>query len=441
MQNGMLKSFFLGVVGLSLVAVPIADVQAQRSSAPEQPVPMYRIPGSAPEPDRTSRQGGLTERTFNTLTSIHQDIGEQRYAEAIDRLVALNERGRLTDYERAQIMLNLGFAYAVTDRTQLALQQFSSALQLEVLNHSETQNIFLMMGQLYAMEEQWDQAIRALTRYFYWEDKPSAETSMIVMAISYAQKSEYANALVWVKRAIENAREPRENWYQLQLSMENELRRFEEATNTLAMLISLWPEKPIYWEQLSGILMQMERENDSLAVLAMAYQRGLIRDEGKIINLVRFYQYRGAPFNAARIMRKGMDDGIIQPTRQNWELLATTYQAAEERREAIRALQRAAALADDGEIFIREAQLHASVDDWAGVQRAAQDAINKGGLRNPGRAWMMLAIAAYEAKNYQEALRGFRQATQFADTRQRATQWISYVNNEIRIQRALREGI
>lgn len=424
----------------ALLFAAIGPAEAQRPRNIEAPEPMYRIPGSAPEPERFNRQSELTERTYNTLSSIHQDIGDENYPSAIERLVALQNRGRLNDYERALLMQNLGTIYAITGRSDLAKQQLTGALALDALEHGMTQSIFLTLGQLYAIDEEWQQAIRMMTRYFYWEENPQPNV-LILMANAYAVTEDYRNGLVWVQRAIRHSDEPQENWYLLWLSMNAELRDYPAAVDVLMQMISLWPGNARYWEYLAGMLMELNREDDSLAVLSMAYQRGLLTDERMQMNLVRYYQYRGIPYSAARILQTGIDNNVIEPTEEHWEMLAMSYQAAEEVDRAIRALQNAAALSDDGELYVREAQLHAMSDNWAGVRTAIRNALDKGGLRNPGRAYMMLGIAAFEDRQYPQALEAFRGAAQDPDSRSRATQWINYVNNHVRTQRALRQGL
>lgn len=425
---------------LALLLAGTNSAEAQRDRDVEPPQPMYRVPGSAAEPERFARQGGLTERTFNTLTSIHQDIGEENYASAIQRLQALLDRGRLTEYEEALLKQNLGMLYGITDRSAMAKQQLQAALAIDALGHGETQGIFLMLGQLHAIDEEWPQAIRMMTRYFYWEDRPTFD-SLLVMSAAYAGAQDYRNGLVWVQRAIQHSPQPRENLYQLWLYMNTELRDFEAAADVLTRIVALWPNNVTYWEQLAGMYMQLNRDADSLAVLSIAHQRGLLTEERKLMNVIQMYRYRAAPYSAARILQRGLDSGVIRPTEENWELLSQAYQAAEERRDAIRALQRAAALSDNGELYVREAQLHASVDDWEGVRTAIRNALDKGRLRNPGRAYMMLGIAAFEDRQYQQSIEAFRGATQYPDARSRATQWLNYVNNYVRTQRALRQGL
>lgn len=427
------------IAALVTVALLAPSLVAAQSSAGELPEPMFRIPGTPPEPDRSKRQTGLTERTFNILSSIFEDIGEERFAEARDRLVALGQTRRLSDYESASIHRYLGFVNAMLENNDVAIREMTIALDAEVLGHQETQDTMLQLAQLHAMGDNWDAVLRIMPRYLYWADKPTADALML-MTYAYVQKENFRETIKWANRTLDVSTQPRENVLQILLWAHFELKEFEPAADVLARLIANWPDKVDYWEQLAGILMELGREEQSLAVYSVAYQKGLLKTEAKINNLVSYYLYRQAPYQAARILDKAIDDGIVEPTQKNLELLSQAYQMAQENEEAIEALQRAAALSDDGELFVREAQLHAATDNWDGVQRAAQNAVRKGGLKNPGRAWMMVGMAAYERGENAEALRALREAAKHEDSRRNAQQWINYINNQIRTERALREG-
>lgn len=440
----MSRRVFTAVTVLAVVLALLAPgaVDAQAPPPPRQEAPMYRMPGTAPEPDRTQRQSALTERTFNILTAVHEQIGNEQYQEAEVRLREMLDRlGRGSSYERALVMQNLGYVYLALERYPQAIEVLDEALEIDALSHRETQDLFRMLGQLYGVQEQWQRTLQIMQRYFYWESDPPADV-LILMATAYAQLEDYRNGIVWVKRAIEKSRTPRENWYQLWLAMHHGLGEYQEAADVLAQMIALWPANKNYWQQLAGVLWaNLRREEDALAVWSMAYRRGLLEEESEILNVVRGYMYRNAPYNGARILRDALEAGHVRPTLQNWELLSQAYQLAQENRSAIGALQRAAAMSPNGELYVREAQLHAAVDNWQGVQTAAANALQKGGLRNPGRAWMMVGMAAYERKQYQEALRAFRSAAQHEDSARLAAQWIQHINHELRVQRELREGI
>ena len=435
MQHAFMKAAVAALVGVTMLA-PVAFAQ----DLTETPVPKYRLPGTAPEPDRTKRQTGLTERTFNLLTSIFEDLGEERYAEARDRLTELGNTRRLSEYEEASIHRYLGFTHAMLEDTDAAIREMNIALQAEALSHSETQETMLQVAQLYAQEENWRGVLQMMPRYLYWEADPKP-SALMLMTYAYVQQENFRETIKWGERWLEAEGEPKENALQILLWANFELKQYDEAADILAQLIANWPDKVDYWEQLAGVLMSLEREDDSLAVYSVAYQKGLLKTEAKIKNLVSYYLYREAPFNAARVLARGMESGVIKPTRENWELLSQAYQMAQENELAIGALQKAAALSDDGELFVREAQLHAAVDNWEGVQRAAEHAVEKGGLENPGRAWMMIGMAAYERGENAAALRALREAAKHADSKRNAEQWINYINNQIRAARELRQGM
>ncbi|MFN2301362.1 MAG: tetratricopeptide repeat protein [Gammaproteobacteria bacterium] len=442
MVRRVINAFPLVAVALALGVPDVVSAQAEPPPQQRQEAPMYRMPGTSPEPDRTQRQSALTERTFSILTAAHEQIGNEQYQEAEARLQELLGRlGRSSNYERALVMQNLGYVYLALERYPQALQMLEQSLQIDALSHRETQDLFRMMGQLYAVQEQWRESLRVMQRYYYWESDPPAD-ALLLMATAYAQLEDFRNGILWIQRAIQKSSTPRENWYQLWLAMHHGLREYQESADVLAQMIAIWPGNKNYWQQLAGLLWaDLNREADALAVWSMAYRRGLLTEESEILNVVRGYMYRNAPYNGARVMRDAMEAGHVRPTLRNWELLSQAYQLSQENRQAISALQRAAALSDDGELYVREAQLHASADNWTGVQTAAANAIQKGGLRNPGRAWMMVGMAAYERKQYQEALRAFRSAAQHPDSSRLASQWIQHINHELRVARELREGI
>ena len=170
MQHAFIKAAVAAFVSIAMLA-PVAYAQ----SGGETPVPKYRLPGSAPEPDRTQRQTGLTERTFNILTSIFEDIGEERFAEARDRLTALGQTRRLNDYEKASIHRYLGFTHAMLENNQAAIREMTAALAIEALNHTETQETMLQIAQLHAQEDNWDGVLQWMGRYLYWEAEPKPD--------------------------------------------------------------------------------------------------------------------------------------------------------------------------------------------------------------------------------------------------------------------------
>ena len=101
-------------------------------------------------------------------------------------------------------------------------------------------------------------------------------------------------------------------------------------------------------------------------------------------------------------------------------------------RKGIAALNKAASYAEDGELYIRAAQLEMSLANWEGSKSSARKALEKGGLdsKQNGQAWLLLGTAAAEEKDFETAINAFDKARGYPETRKTASQWLSFVQTE-----------
>ena len=110
---------------------------------------------------------------------------------------------------------------------------------------------------------------------------------------------------------------------------------------------SMWPKRE-YFIQLSAMYGQEGDEGRQLALFETAYEAGWLLRSSEIVNLSQLLLQADIPYKAAKILEKGLEDGIVESTESNWRVLAQAWQLAQEDEEAIPALSRAAGLADDG---------------------------------------------------------------------------------------------
>jgi hypothetical protein len=73
---------------------------------------------------------------------------------------------------------------------------------------------------------------------------------------------------------------------------------------------------------------------------------------------------------------------------------------------------------------------------WREAADRAGDALNKGGLDEEGRAWLVQGMAYVRLDDFDAAKRSFSKAEGFAETEQFARQWLAYVANEISVRDA-----
>ena len=123
--------------------------------------------------------------------------------------------------------------------------------------------------------------------------------------------------------------------------------------------------------------------------------QGLLTEDKELRRLARSYLYHDLPYPAAKVLEKGLEDGAIDADAEAYELLANSWIAAREYDRSLAPLQKAAELSDDGNLFVRLGQVHLQREEWSEAAEQLQQAIEKGGLEDPGNAELLLGIAYY----------------------------------------------
>src|SRR5690606_18107037 len=110
----------------------------------------------------------------------------------------------------------------------------------------------------------------------------------------------------------------------------------------------------------------------------VANAAGYLENEGQFLNLASQLYNNDNPFGCARIIEKGMDDGVIEEDEDNLSFLGTCWQLAREDAKAAPVLERAAALSDDGELYVRLGRVYMTLSEWEKSIDAFNSGLEKG---------------------------------------------------------------
>jgi tetratricopeptide (TPR) repeat protein len=391
--------------------------------------------------ERKERGSLIGERTFRRLSAIHEQLGENQYADALKGLRAL-ESGNLNDYESAMINETFGYVYAAQGKYDEAIPYFEKALQSDALPNAGHFGLMYSLAQLYAGQEKHQRTVDLMLEYLKFQCDPPPQ-AYIALGSSYASLNRYNDALPYVRKAIEKAGDKaQESWYLLELAIYFEQKDFPSASRLLTAMIAKWPEKLKYWEMLSGAYQEQQKDLDALAALMVAYRKGLLYEvpgdqiEKKILNVVRMNIFVEVPFVAGEILEKEMAAGRIKADEKNLGLLLNAWTQAREFDRAVATIDRLAPMKSDGELYLQKAQLLAEKSDWAGTIEAARQAIEKGNLKKPGGAYLLIGIAANEMKDWQQSLDALKEARKYDEnTRRQASDWIKFVEDRMAVAR------
>jgi len=381
---------------------------------------------------RGTKSAALDEMTWKKLNDIYEDVGEELYDGAFEKLTKMYPRIH-GDYEKAVVAQALAQVEWARENYDSALTYFEAAVELDALPDLQHFSLMYQIAQLYYMKERFDEALDKLA---LWMCKVPPESitaeSYILKASIYAQKEDWRNVVEAADTAISMSDAPKEGWYQLKLASHFELGQFPMAAQTLQTMIGMWPDRKDYWIQLSQIDYKLKRYDEALSVMALAYRRNMLDKQMDVVYLSNLYSNNDVPFKAAQILQKGIEDGIVEANTKHWTMTADAWYAAEEMEDALHAYEQAGKKSDDGEIDLRRAYILVDMERWDEAAVAVKAALDKGGFseRKTGDAYVIQGMSEFNLGNYDQARTAWNQATRYPRAKKPAQQWLNHMREE-----------
>jgi tetratricopeptide (TPR) repeat protein len=237
-------------------------------------------------------------------------------------------------------------------------------------------------------------------------------------------------ALEPARKSVELADPPQEGALQLLLAIHLTRQDYAAAQPIMLELVERYPKK-IYWVQMSTLYGAQGDYEKALAFLQLANHQGMLTEDEEVRRLAQLMLARDVPHPAALLLEQAFAEKRVEEDTNSLELLSTAWIQARDFDKALAPLERAAALASDGKLYIRLAQVQLQREEEAKAEEAVRHALEKGGLPSPGDAQILMGMAIFSQERPQEALSWFARAREHAQTREEAEIWIQYVQQQM----------
>lgn len=343
--------------------------------------------------------------------------------------------GSMNSYETAMMYNFYGFIHYNNEDYVGAYESFKLVVEQDPIPEAFEQGTLFSLAQLSLMQSKYDEVLDYLEQ---WESLNSGEIpakNYVIKAQAMYQKKDFNNAAEFIEKAIATQEEnpddgiADENWYILARAIYYELKQPRKVTEILVKLVRYY-EKPKYWLQLGGMYGEIGEEKKQLAVMEAAYQMGYVESGSDLFNLAQLYYYHQVPFKGAVIMEEAIGTGKLDRNLKNLRFLSQCYAASRDSDKAIPVMQAAAKLSEDGELNAQLAQLYLNTDQWDNAIENAKEALEKGDIRSPGTAHLVIGMALFNKRQFAEALNSLAEAEKFKRTEKMAQQWQKYVSSE-----------
>lgn len=225
---------------------------------------------------------------------------------------------------------------------------------------------------------------------------------------------------------------PKDALYLFSLATNQQLGRNEEAIDILELLVKQTPQNQSYWGQLASLYLtlaenavkaQDKRTAEtyyirSIVTIQRAQQYGVLNTPKDNYTLVAIYFNLEQYGPAIELLERGLRDGSIENDKNNWQLLASSYQQLKKDQKAAQVLEKAAqTFPTDGQLEYSIAQIYYSIDDNLNTYKHLKLAVERGGLEKPGGVYLFLSYVCYELRKFEEAKDYLVNASQTADAK------------------------
>ncbi|MBT8055948.1 MAG: tetratricopeptide repeat protein [Gammaproteobacteria bacterium] len=383
--------------------------------------------------ERKVEARALDELTWKQLNRVYEDVGEEQYDSAFDDLQNMLRRAGKDSYLQAVLYQALAQVEWSRKNYEASLAHFEGAVELDTLPDQTHFALMYQIAQLYFMKDRFEDSLEALDLWFCKVPADSVTSHAWVLKASInVQREDYRAALEAIDTAIAMDDNPKESWYQVKLAAHFELQQFPQAAQTLELMIERWPDKKSYWMQLSQIYYKLNSEERALAVIALAYRKGMLDKESDILYLSSLYSNSNVPYQAAEVLEKGIRDGLVKPTKSHWTMVAETWYNAEELEKSLAAFVEAGRVAPDGDIDLRRGFILVDLERWSEALGALNDALEKGGLgdRRTAEAHLLRGMANFNMDRFDAASTDWGRASRYEGTRDAARQWMNHLREE-----------
>lgn len=404
-----------------------APVQAQQDGQKEQ---------------ETRRTPALRNKVYEKLAEAQAAAEEKDLnlaAKILDDMLAGRRDNELNSYELANVYNLYAFVHYSREDYGRALGAYENVVSQPDIPLAMEINTRYTIAQLYFVQEQWQQGVNALLKWFDMTQSPNAN-AYVLLSQGYYQLKQFDKALDNIEIAIadydDRGKIPKENWYNLARFLHAERDDQKATIDILEKLITFYPKKD-YWVQLSYMYSEQNRSTDQLGALETAYVQDMLEKDGEYRSMASLFLNAEVPWKAAQVLREGFDNEIVEDNSKNWELLAGSLRQAQEVQAAIPAMKKAAEKSDDGELYARLGSIYLDAERYDDAIEAVTKGLQRGGVKRPDQARLVLGMAHFNKDQYQSARQAFRAAGRDERSEQYARQWIRYMDSEIERQEKL----
>ena len=374
-----------------------------------------------PNATRAEPKLDMSSGTQKDLNKALDLVNSDKYDEAQPILQKVLDDGKSSKYARALALEAEGQIASGKQDDPAAIKAFRDAYALDALPNNQQFQVLYNIAIIQIQSEKYEDALNTLNEWFKVTGAQKAE-AYALQGNAYYRLEKFQSAVDAIKKALSLSDKPSESWYQILMASYAELEQYDEAAKVLEQQLAKNPNDVKLTTQLATVYVKGKQDQKAVDLLAGAKQKGLLTSESDYKLMAQLYDQLDKPKEGAAVLSEGFTKGIIKPSYEMYKLLGDSYALAEDDSHAIEAYGKASGLSKDGNVDYVRGSLLLNNDRGKEAVEALRQAVAKGGLKQPGEAYVLLGDAENSQNNTAGAMAAWEKAKAYPSTKQMAEQ-------------------
>lgn len=387
-----------------------------------------------PNATRQEPKSDLKQSEQGDLSKAGDLVEEGKNDEAQKLIEKVLGNSRASKYAQAYALQLRGRIASDADKDDEAIADIRKAIELDSLPNDAQFSLMLQVAQIQVQGEKYAEGLTSLDA---WEKATATTTAdeQALRANVYYRLDKFQEAIDTMKRAIAMSSKPNDSWSQILMASYFELNQYDEAAKVLNEQLAKDPKNVRVIQQLANVYIQSDNYPRALEILAKAKNDGLIASSDDYVKLAKLYASADKPKDAAATLKEGMQKGAVQPSFDTWKLLGDTCLQAEDNECALDAYAKASPDAKDGYIDFQRGYVLFYADRSKEAKDALDKAINRGGLKQEGEAYLLRGDAESYLDDNAAALADWQKALGYSSTKTMAEQRIKATKGGVKLKK------
>lgn len=238
-------------------------------------------------------------------------------------------------YAKAEALRGLAQIRYNSGDTKGAIALQKQAVDSNSLPNNDYFPTLYTLAQMYVADEDYSAALSTLDQWMQQSGKPSAD-AYALQGNAYYRMEKYPEAVAAVQKAKSMTDQPKSDWDQILMASYFAMDKYDDAAKVAEAALAKDPNNAKLLMNVVQIYTNAHEYDKALPLLERARANGQITDEVNYVNMAKFYYNMAAQgqdtktnaLKAAAVVEEGMGKGIIQPSKDNYQLLGDAYRLA-----------------------------------------------------------------------------------------------------------------